>query len=661
MPKTRAKPTNAVMRRGRAQDIAQDIQILKTSNRRKSVTNSVPAARRVWFIGLALAVVTVAVYSPVLWHPFVNYDDESYIVENDHIHSGLTLAMVRWALTSMDESNWHPVTWLSHALDCQLFGLNSSGHHATNAILHALNAALLFWLLFQATGARWRSLAVAALFALHPLNVESVAWAAERKNVLSMFFLLLTLVSYGWYARKPGTLRYFAVIVLFGAGLAAKPMIVTLPCALLILDYWPLRRIRLWSTPSEENRFAQTSWRRLGLEKLPLLGLSAASSAITLHAQRLSMATTEALPLWQRQANAVNSYVMYLWKAAWPVHLAAFYPHEGQQLAGWRVGVGLTVLIAVSWFVWTQRRSRDYLLAGWLWFLGNLVPVIGLVQVGDQGMADRYVYLPLIGIFVMVVWGASDLIDSRIKNQLEDHRRFRWSVVGAVTVVFGALAILTIRQIATWRSSYDLWSHALQVTTNNYLAEDYMGSALLVQAYETSGRGYSDEATAHFRNAARINPHDAISHLNLGADFHEHGRLQEAIEQYTEMLHYTRDEHLMAKAYIDLGAAYGQLHAFDKAEQFYRLAAQLEPGNQGLFMRMGQLGMEEKIVQLAETAVAHPSVENYFVLGQLQQSAGHMAEARESYRRALKLNPKSEDIRTSLANITAQQANQPTH
>ena len=641
------------------QDRAQPIRVLKTSNQRNTLANPATTPGSVWFIGLALAVVTLAVYSPVLWHPFVNYDDQSYIVENDHIHSGLTVATARWALTSMDESNWHPVTWFSHALDCQLFGLSSAGHHATSAILHALNAALLFWLLFQATGARWRSLAVAALFALHPLNVESVAWAAERKNVLSMFFLLLTLVSYGWYARKPGALRYLAVVVLFAAGLAAKPMIVTLPCALLLLDYWPLRRIRLWSKPSEENRFAQTSWWRLGLEKLPLLVLSAVSSVITLHAQRLSMATTEALPLWQRLANAVNSYMMYLWKALWPVHLAAFYPHEGEHLAGWRVGLSLTGLIAVSWFVWTQRQSRDYLLVGWLWFLGNLVPVIGLVQVGDQGMADRYVYLPLIGIFVMAVWGASDLLDSRIKNRWED-RRFRWLTVGATAVVFGALTILTIRQIANWRSSYDLWSHALQVTTNNYLAEDYMGSALLVKAYETSGQRYSYEATAHFRNAARINPHDAISHLNLGADFHEHGRLQEAIEEYTEMLHYTRDEHLMAKAYIDLGAAYGQLHAFEKAEQFYRLAAQLEPGNQGLFMRMGQLGMEEKIVQLAEAAAAHPTAENYFVLGQLQQSAGHMAEARESYRRALKLNPKSEDVRTglatSLAKITGQGA-----
>jgi protein O-mannosyl-transferase len=611
-------------------------------------------SKRVWLIAFALVVITAAVYSPVLWHPFVNYDDESYVVENDHIHAGVNSAMLRWALTSMDESNWHPLTWLSHALDCQMYGLDSAGHHATNLILHVLNAVLLFWLLFEATGSQWRSLAVAALFALHPLNVESVAWVAERKNVLSMFFLLLTLASYGWYARKPGALRYLSVAILFAAGLAAKPMIVTLPCALLLLDYWPLGRVQMGDAPLQASPFVRTSWLKLVLEKVPLLGLSAASSVITLYAQKMSMATTEALPLAQRLANAIYSYVMYLWKAVWPARLAVFYPHVGDRLAGWGVALCLMVLIGISWLAWTERRSRAYLLVGWLWFLGNMVPVIGLVQVGDQGMADRYVYLPLIGIFVAVVWGAASIFDTHQENWLRDRKLAEPAVVvlGATAAVFCVLVFLTVRQIATWRSSNDLWAHALQVTENNYLAEDYMGSALLEQAYETNGQRYSDEATAHFRNAARINPHDAISHLNLGADLHEHGKLQEAIEQYEEMLQYTRDEHLQAKAYIALGAAHAQLHDFSEAERFYRLALQLEPGNQGLFMRMGQLGMEEKIVQLSEAASAHPTAQQYLVLGQLQESAGHVAEARESYRQALKLNPKFEDARTSLSGMT---------
>ncbi len=611
-------------------------------------------SKRVWLIAFALVVITAAVYLPVLWHPFVNYDDESYVVENEHIHAGLNSAMLRWALTSMDESNWHPLTWVSHALDCQVYGLNSAGHHATSMILHVLNAVVLFWLLLRATGSRWRSLAVAALFALHPLNVESVAWVAERKNVLSMFFLLLTLASYGWYARKPGALRYLSVAVLFAAGLAAKPMIVTLPCALLLLDYWPLGRVQMGNTPLQASPFVRVSWQKLVLEKVPLLGLSAASSVITLHAQKMSMATTEALPLSQRLANAIYSYVMYLWKAVWPTRLAVFYPHVGDRLAGWRVALCLMVLIGISWLVWAERRSRAYLLVGWLWFLGNMVPVIGLVQVGDQGMADRYVYLPLVGIFVAVVWGAASMFDTYGKKWLGDRKLGEPAVVviGATAAVFCLLVFLTVRQIATWRSSDDLWAHALQVTEDNYLAEDYMGSALLEQAYVTNGQRYSDEATAHFRNAARINPHDAISHLNLGADLHEHGKLQEAIEQYEEMLQYTRDEHLMAKAYIALGAAHAQLHDFAEAERFYRLAAQLEPGNQGLFMRMGQLGMEEKILQLSEAAAAHPSAQNYMVLGQLQESAGHVAEARESYRKAVRLNPKLADAGRSLSGVS---------
>jgi len=605
----------------------------------------VPIFKRQWFLALVLAIIAFGVYSPVLQHPFVNFDDQSYIVENSRVSSGLSWSTVRWALTATEEANWHPVTWISHALDCQMFGLNAAGHHATNAILHAANAALLFLLLFVATGLRWRSLAVAALFALHPLNVESVAWAAERKNVLSMFFLLLTLAAYGLYVRKPGIARYLPVVLLFVFALASKPMVVTLPCALLLLDYWPLRRAQSSDT-SENRRIPQRSWSQLALEKVPLLALSAASSVITIYAQRLSMPTTEALPFSQRLGNAIYSYAAYLWKTFWPSRLAVFYPHEGANLAAWRVGLSVVVLAGISVWVWSQRRSRSYLLIGWLWFLGNLVPVIGIVQVGDQGMADRYLYLPLIGILVMVVWGIADVTAEKLRCSRD--------VVLAVSVgiACAVLAVLTLRQLDTWRSSNDLWSHALTVTSNNYLAEDYIGSALLVEAYETTGQRYSDEATVHFRNAVRINPHDVIGHLNVGADFHEHGRLNEAIDQYTEVLQSTSDEHLRAKAYIALGSAYGQLHRFDEAEQSYRMAMQLEPGNQGLLMHLGQLGMEERIAELSKDAVAHPAVQTYVVLGQLQQSVGRIDEARGSFERALKLDPKSKDARGALESIS---------
>ena len=609
-----------------------------------------PVYQRAWLLALALVIATPAVYSPALGNPFVNYDDQSYIVENEHVKAGLTLSTLRWALTATEESNWHPLTWASHAFDCELFGLNPAGHHATSLLLHALNAALLFLLLLAATGARWSSLVVAALFALHPLNVESVAWAAERKNVLSMLLLLLTLAAYGWYVRKPGFARYLAVAFLFALGLAAKPMIVTLPFALLLLDYWPLGRVKLSDaqTAAESTpRFSRLrlSVRGLLLEKLPLLALSAASSAITLYAQRQSMPGTEALPLVQRFGNAINSYVMYLWRTLWPVHLAAFYPHEGARLSAWHLGLCLALLLAVTGLAWSWRRPRPYPLVGWLWFLGNLVPVIGVVQVGDQAMADRYVYLPLIGIFVLLVWGTSEFVVARL------HVEGSGPLAAVAATILVLFSFLTVRQIGTWRSSNDLWSHALQVTKDNYIAEDYIGSALLVETYERTGQRYSDEATAHFRNALRINPHDAIGHLNVGADYHEHGKLQEAIEQYTETLKCTNDSHLEAKAYIGLGAAYGQLHAFDRAQQAYHMAMQLEPENRGLFMRLGQLGMEEKIAQLTDDVAAHPSAENYVVLGQLQQSAGRPTEARKSFEQALKLNPQSGDARSALASI----------
>ena len=640
MPKTTAK-SRRNLAVGRSNPRSGKVRTLSAPDR---------APQRIWLFPLMLAIATAAIYSPVLWHPFVNYDDQAYIVENGNLRAGLTLPTLRWALTSMEESNWHPLTWLSHALDCQLFGLNPAGHHATSLVLHILNAVLLFWLLWHATGERWRSMAVAGLFALHPLNVESVAWAAERKNVLSMFFLLLTLAAYGWYARKPGYGRYCLVLVLFAGGLAAKPMIVTLPFALLLIDYWPLRRMRVGMSSKKDTGFRPASWQRLLLEKLPLVALSAASSVVTLYAQKMSMATREALPLLQRVGNAIYSYVMYLWKTVWPVHLAAFYPHEGDRLAAWRIGLCLIVLVVVSAAVWTQRRSREYLIVGWLWFLGNMVPVIGLVQVGDQGMADRYVYLPLVGIFVMAVWGIADETKARLGQ-----RQSPVPVLGAaVVIVFAVLSLLTIRQITTWRSSYDLWAHALEVTSENYLAEDYMGSSLLEQAYQSSGQRYSDAATAHFRNAARINPHDAISHLNLGADFHEHGKLQEAIEQYTEMLRYTRDPHLLAKAYIAMGAAFGQLHEFDQAEQSFGMARQFEPDNRGLFLRMGELAMEKRIVQLQSDASAHPRAETYLALGQLQQGIGHTVDARESYEQALKLDPKLEEARNGLESISDQ-------
>jgi tetratricopeptide (TPR) repeat protein len=592
-------------------------------------------------ICIVLALVTFAVYSRALRNPFVNYDDQGYVVENLQVQQGLTQATLRWALTATVADNWHPLTWLSHALDCQLFGLNPAGHHFTSILLHALNTVLLFFLLFRVTGARGRSLMVAALFALHPINVESVAWVAERKNVLSMFLFLLTLGAYGWYARHPKVLRYVVVAAMFALGLAAKPMIVTLPFVLLLLDFWPLQRLLPWPQ-SKAFPVPQFPLWRLVWEKIPLLVLSGASSVVTIIAQRGAIAPNQSLPFAARLLNALHAYSAYIVKAFWPSRLASFYPYEGYRIGGWELLFALLVLTGVSLGVW-HLRSHLYLPAGWLWFLGTLVPVIGLVQVGNQAMADRYAYLPLIGIFWMVVWGAADIAQNRGFH-------FRMSA-GVAALILAVLSLLTWRQIRVWRSSYDLWDHALQVTKDNFMAEDYVGTAILLDTYNATGQRYSGEALMHFQNAVRINPQDAISHLNLGADLHEHGQLQEAIEQYKTVLELTRDPHLVIKSLIDLGAAYQQAGDFASARQYYRQVLQMEPRNQAVFLKMGTLGMDERIRELKALASAKPSSGAYFQLGRLQQAAGHPSEASASFQTAIKLDPGFSEARKALNSL----------
>ena len=603
---------------------------------------SQPRARAYATICLLLAAVTFTVYFRALTNPFVNYDDQGYVVENSRVQQGLTLATLRWALTTTDATNWHPLTWLSHAADCQLFGLNPKGHHLTSVLLHVCNVVLLFLLLARVTGSTFKSLLVAALFALHPINVESVAWIAERKTVLCMFFILLTLGAYGWYARRPRLGRYLAVVGLFIPALAAKPMAVTLPFALLLLDFWPLGRVSSLPTASEVFPVPRMSFGRLVLEKLPLVLLSAASSAVTLFAQKAAVATNEHVPLLVRLANACYAYSTYIFKAFWPVSLASFYPYEGYRLPVWQFVLFALFLVSVTAWIWSAR-TRTYLPVGWFWFLGTLVPMIGLVQVGDQAMADRYAYLPLIGIFVIFVWGAADLADKlRI-----DARLLR----GGTAVVLVALALLTWRQIGYWRSSRDLWTHALQVTKDNYMAEDYVGSALLVENYEATGQRHLDEAVVHFKNAVRINPNDAISHLNLGADMHEHGQLQEAIEQYQTTLSLTQDPHLVAKCFIDLGAAYQQLGDYTASEQYFREAQKMESENEVIFLDLGKLGMAKRARELSTAAAAHPTPGAYLQLGQLQQAAGMIPEARQSYQTALKLNPKFVEAQKALDSV----------
>ncbi len=420
-----------------------------------------------------LAVATVALYFPVIGHAFLTFDDHDYVTGNSYVRAGLRWSTIQWAFTSNAAANWHPLTWLSHALDCQFFALNPAGHHLHSALIHALNAVVLFLLLAWITRRTGPSLLVAGLFAVHPLNVESVAWVAERKNVLSTLFFFMAIGAYAWYARKPDWRRYLLVAALFAAGSMSKPMVITLPFVLLLLDYWPLHRSPqdgtdhnpLWSPK-------QAPFSKLVLEKLPLLALSAASALITMKVQRSGMAvrSLHQFPLILRIENALVAYPSYLWKMLWPARLAPLYPHPGITLPLWQVILSVLLLVSVSGFVVVFRRYR-YLAIGWFWFLGTLVPVIGLVQVGDAAIADRYTYVPLIGIFIMIAWGLDDLANAKQAGTVA-------RVIPALCVLV-ALAAATSRQLNYWQNEYTVWAHTVAVTEHNPFAHDALGSALM--------------------------------------------------------------------------------------------------------------------------------------------------------------------------------------
>lgn len=583
-------------------------------------------------ICLLLAVATFALYSPAFGHPFIfNYDDDLYVNNNTHVKAGLTWETVRWALTSTEFTNWHPATWLSHALDCTLYGVNPYGHHVTNVIFHVLNVVLLFLLLVRATGAAGRSFLVAALFAVHPFNVESVAWIAERKNVLSTFFFLLTLGAYGWYALKPDVKRYVAVAALFVLALASKPMVVTLPCVLLLLDYWPLRRIERGGQwlPATPLPVAKARLSHLVLEKLPLLALSAADCAVTIFAQRSGGAMRLALPLGVRLENAIYAYAMYVWKAFWPVWLAVFYPHPGATLAVWKLGLAALFVLAITVLVWLRRARQPYLLIGWLWFLGTLVPVIGIIQVGEQAIADRYAYVPLIGIFVMAVWGAADLAERR---QLS----FR-SCAKTAAIVLGIFSLFTVDQLRYWQSPVDLWAHAVNVTKDSTLAEENLGAALLATDRYA-------EALPHFQKAVKLRPSDPGPHLNLAGDLALSDRPREAVQEYETAIPLTSDPEMRLSAYATLGKLYSQLGNYAKARASYQEALRIDPQHASAREGLAKVELSDAIRNVAES----PSAAGYLRLGQAFQQQGRIPEAQAAYKQAFRLNPKLGEAKKAL-------------
>jgi len=528
---------------------------------------------------ILLILLTVGLYYPVRTHPFVNYDDNVYVSDNDHVKEGLSWDTVTWAFLTYDAGNWHPLTWLSHALDVELYDVNPAGHHVTNLILHALNVMLLFWVLLRATGYAGRSLMVAALFAVHPLNVEPVVWIAERKTLLSMTFFLLALGAYRWYVAKPKLGRYIAVALLFALGLMAKPQIITLPFVLLLWDYWPLERIdfraflaiRLGRSngtsgqkrpESSEGRLPHASLARLIEEKIPLFAIAAASAAMTMKAQGAARAVMSlgAIPLSLRLSNAIVSYVKYLKKAFWPTGLAPMYPHPGDSLHWWQVYGALLLLLAITMLVVEKRRHR-YLPVGWFWFLGSMVPMIGIVQVGHQAMADRYAYLPLLGIFIMICWGVADWSsEKRLPAQL-------LPVVSVIVVL--ALTIVARRQINYWADNAVLWMHTIEVTAPNYVAEDNLAGTLLA-------RNRQEEAIVHYRRAVEIHPTDPISTFNIAFYEQQQGELQQAIGDYRQAITLTTSESLQIQAYKNMARAYQELGDSEQARSCFNAARRLQ-------------------------------------------------------------------------------------
>jgi tetratricopeptide (TPR) repeat protein len=568
---------------------------------------------------LLLGATTFAAYHPLFHNGFLNYDDDRYITDNLHVRAGLTWATVKWAFTTFDEANWTPLSWLSHALDCQLFGVHPAAHHAVSLAIHVGNAILLFLLLQAATGLRWRSLIVAALVALHPINVESVAWAAERKNVLSTFFFLLAFHAYVWYTRKPGIQRYAPVFFLFACGLLSKSQIITFPCLLLLWDYWPLGRI---SGSGQANQDAAAvpvlSRRWLLAEKLPLFALSAASAFMTMQAEKAGGAvqtfTRYSLPL--RIETAVISYVRYLAHAFWPTNLVALYPHPTKLYPAWQVAAAALLLVAITSMVVMARR-QPYLAVGWFWFLGSMVPMIGLVQVGPQAMADRFAYIPLIGIFVAVTWWIGDTAASR---KVES----RWLAVAAIACLI-PLAILTSGQVTYWRDVPTFWQRTLALTEGNYIAENNLGDYLF-QA------GKPDEAAAHFRNALAIQPTNLLANMNLAAYEDSRGHTSAAIERYQAVAASTRDVDIRAAAFTSLAFDYRDLGETKLAQQYFETAVQLAPHRTRAMVGLGLLAEDrgdnaEAARQYSQAVSIHPNDVSFWLLARALRKQGRGADA----------------------------------
>ncbi len=621
------------------------------------------AGSHVLLLSLCLVAITWLVFARTVSYDFVSYDDSVYVFKNSLVQSGLTAHGIASAFTRVHAGNWHPLTTISHMLDCQLFGLKAGGHHFVNLVLHTLAVLLLFFLLREMTGATLRSAFVAAVFAIHPLRVESVAWIAERKDVLSGVFFMLTLGAYVRYARQQTPGRYALVLALFAGGLMCKPMLVTVPLVLLLLDYWPLHRFGK----------GRTVW-RLALEKIPLLALSVASSVVTFVIQERSPGSIEQLPLPWRIENAVVSCVTYIWQMIWPANLAVFYPHPESHLAIWQVALaalllGLITLGAVGW-----RARHPYFLVGWLWYLSMLLPVVGIVEVGLQGHADRYTYLPQIGLYIALTWLLADLSVSL------PYRR-RYLSVAAVLIV-GTLTAVAWKQVGYWRNSETLWTHTLAVTRDNDVAHTNLGMVLVDRGQVDEGlahlrtaleirsatvhphydlslalihtnlgyalvrKGSVDDAIAHLRTAVALQPDYADAHYNLGSALSQKGVTDEAMAQWQITLSIRPND---AEAHVSLGNALVQKGALRDAISHYQAALEIAPDSVLALNNFawllstcldGSLRNGRQAVELSERAVRLSGWKNAVFLRTLAAAyaeSGRFREAAEAAERARQL------------------------
>jgi tetratricopeptide (TPR) repeat protein len=631
----------------------------------------------VFGVCLFLAAMIWAVFGQTLGHEFVNYDDSQYVSENPVVQKGLTWEGFRWALTYGGIGHWHPLTWLSHMLDCQLYGLNPGGHHFTNVLLHTATTILLFLILRRMTGFLWRSAFVAAVFAIHPLRAESVAWVAERKDVLNGLFFMLTLWAYTRYVASDkcqvtrtdphsslvthhSSLFYCLVPLFFALGLLSKNMLVTMPFVLLLLDYWPLGRL---------SSFTPQVFSRLVAEKIPLLVLTVASCVVTfLVPEKLTAA--DKLPFGLRLENAVVSYVIYLWQMIHPTGLAGVYPNPENYLPFWQVGGAMGLLLAITGAAWALRQTHRWFVVGWLWYVGMMVPVIGVVQISYYAHADRYTYLPEIGLYLLLTWAAADLCAGW---------RYRRLVVGGLaTVILAALIFCARTQTSYWRNSELLWTHTLACTSDNYIAHNNLGDALpqkekadeAIVHYQTAlhikpdyadacynlgnalfQKGKVDEAIAHYQTALQINPGNAEAHNNLGYALFKTGNGDEAIVQYQKALEIKPD---FAYACYNLGDALFQKGRVDEAITQYQKALQINPGIEKAHNNLGntllQLGrVNEAIVQYQQALQISPNYAGAcYNLGTALLQKGEVDQAIPHFRKALQIKPDFAEAHTNL-------------